>query len=303
VYQDSKLVLENISSTNCSITNLTCGTSYSFVVKSKDGVGNTSGASNTAIATTRNCLVTVATIIYDDAVGFDWQDVSVLANRNFNYTSIVKEGGKSIKVDYSSNGQLSFSNSLQLTATSLTQFRFWVYNNGNNSIKIYTEPFNGTRSSEVVLKPARNRWVEVVVTASQLGNPVSIKKVVIQNNGSTTTTMYFDGIQLTGMSEAVAPLALEGSPSESTRLQNTFDYRIFPNPARELLTLECQSATAGSAVLQLIGNTGKIVQQQVVPVHKGYNQWRINLNRVVPGVYYLRIVRDKIVQTRKVAIQ
>jgi hypothetical protein len=48
----------------------------------------------------------------------------------------------------------------------------------------------------VYLKPARNKWVEVIVTLSQLGNPSSIQKVTIQNNATAATTMYFDDIKL-----------------------------------------------------------------------------------------------------------
>jgi hypothetical protein len=46
------------------------------------------------------------------------------------------------------------------------------------------------------LKPTRNKWIEVIVTLAQLGNPSSIQKVTIQNNATAATIMYFDDIKL-----------------------------------------------------------------------------------------------------------
>jgi hypothetical protein len=115
-------------------------------------------------------------VIYDDIIGSDWSDVSTGSVRNFNNTSPVKVGTKSIRVDYSGNGTLAFNKGSAVTTTSTTQLRFWVYNTNKNGIKIYTHNSAGVKSTEVNLKPTRNKWIEVIVTLAQLGNPSQFKK-------------------------------------------------------------------------------------------------------------------------------
>jgi hypothetical protein len=83
-----------------------------------------------------------------------------------------------------------------VTTTSTTQLRFWVYKHNKNGIKIYTHNSAGVKSTEVNLKPTRNKWVEVIVTLSSIRQSFSIQKVTIQNNATAATTMYFDDIKL-----------------------------------------------------------------------------------------------------------
>jgi hypothetical protein len=109
VYQGSTLLNGNVATTNYNVTGLTCNTTYNFTVKARDAAGNVSAASDTATATTVSCPVIVTNQIYDDMIGSDWSDVSTGSVRNFNNTSPVKVGTKSIRVDYSGNGTLAFN--------------------------------------------------------------------------------------------------------------------------------------------------------------------------------------------------
>jgi hypothetical protein len=136
------------------------------------------------------------------------------------------------------NGTLAFNKGTAVTTTSTTQLRFWVYNTNKNGIKIYTHNSAGVKSTEVNLKPTRNKWVEVIVTLSQLGNPSTIQKVTIQNNATAATTMYFDDIKL-------ANVIVSGSSSRASAsvMQNEVDaelknWRVFPNPAKDHVNIE-----------------------------------------------------------------
>ena len=149
-----------------------------------------------------------------------------------------------------------------VTTTSTTQLRFWVYNTNKNGIKIYTHNSAGVKSTEVILKPARNKWIEVIVTLSQLGNPSTIQKVTIQNNATAATTMYFDEIRL-----ANVIVSGPGSRGSGSIMQNEVDaawknWRVFPNPAKDHVNIEFNAEQSGVIVAELIDYTGQNCLQE-----------------------------------------
>jgi len=303
VYQGSTLLNGNVATTNYDVTGLTCNTTYNFTVKARDAAGNVSAASNTATATTVSCPLIVTNQIYDDLIGFDWSDISTGSVRNFNNTSPVKVGTKSIRVDYSGNGTLAFNKGTAVTTTSTTQLRFWVYNTNKNGIKIYTHNSAGIKSTEVSLKPARNKWVEVIVTLSQLGNPSSIQKVTIQNNATAATTMYFDDIKLANVIVSGSSSRASGSVMQNevdTELKN---WRVFPNPAKDHVNIEFNAEQSGVIVAELIDYTGRTIYKKTFTVSAGYNQKQIKTTSLSSGLYYLRINNDKHIKTEPIVIQ
>ncbi len=303
VYQGSTLLNGNVAATNYNVTGLTCNTTYNFTVKARDAAGNVSASSNTASATTAGCPVIVTNQIYDDVIGADWSDISTGSVRNFNNTSPVHAGAKSVRVDYSSNGTLAFNKGTAVTTTSTTQLRFWVYNTNKNGIKIYTHNSAGVKSTEIILKPARNRWVEVIVTQSQLGNPSSIQKVTIQNNATSATTMYFDDIKLSNV-----VVSGPGSRSSTSAIQNEVDavwknWRVFPNPVNDQLNIEFNAEQTGTAVAELFDYTGRTVYKKTFTINAGYNQRQIKLPALSSGVYYLRVNSNKLIKTEPILIR
>jgi hypothetical protein len=292
VYQGSTLLRSGVTTTTMNVTGLTCNTAYSFTVKAKDAAGNTSAASNTASATTLPCPVITGNIIYDDALGADWGDASAASVRNFSNTTPVREGSRSIRVDYSANGTLTFRKGTAVTTTANTQLRFWVYNTGKNGIRIYTESSdNGGKSADVYLKPARNQWVEVVVSMSQLGNPSAIKRVTVQNNSRTATTVYVDGVQLTNVAGAAAPVTRHSVLPE-TISPASLEWNVYPNPAKNYTVLRLQAPTATTGVVELLDNTGRVVLRQAVRAREGANQWQLSLPKLASGLYHIRLTAD-----------
>jgi hypothetical protein len=284
VYQGSTLLNGNVTTTNYNVTGLTCNTAYNFTVKARDAAGNVSGVSNTANAMTLSCPVIVDNQIYDDAIGADWSNASTISTVNFNNTTPVKVGIRSIRVDYGNNGTLAFNRTTAVTTTSTTQLRFWVYNTNKNGLKIYTHNSSGIKSTEVVLKPQRNRWDEVIVTLSQLGNPSSIQKVTIQNNATSSTTMYFDDIKLTNVI-----VSGPGSRSAITSIQNETDaiwkdWAVFPNPAKDQINFHFSSEYAGAATAEIIDHIGRTVYKKSITINDGYNQKQIKLPSLPSGI-------------------
>ena len=303
VYQGTTLLNGNVNTTTFNVTGLTCNTNYSFTVKARDAAGNVSGVSNTANATTLGCPVVTGNQIYDDAIGADWSNVSTSSTVNFNNTTPVRVGIRSIRVDYGNNGTLAFNKGSAVTTTATTQLLFWVYNTNKNGIKIYTHNSSGVKSNEVILKPARNRWTEVIISMSQLGNPGTIQKVTVQNNSTSATTMYFDDIKLANV---IVPGTGSRSATSSSQSETGVHWKlwsVFPNPARDQINFQFTSDQAGIATAEIVDYIGRTVYKNTITINEGYNQKQIKLPSLASGIYFLRIHNDKLTRTEPVLIQ
>jgi hypothetical protein len=299
VYQGTTLLNGNVAATTYNVTGLSCNTNYNFTVKAKDAAGNVSLPSNTVSPTTSSCPVVTTNVIYDDIIGVGWTDISTGSTRNISNTSPVKAGTKSIRVNYSANGTLAFTKSTAVNTTATTKLDFWVYNTSNNSIKIYTNNSSGVKSPDITLKPARNKWVEVIISMGQFGNPATIQKVTIQNNSNAAPTMYFDEIKLINVINPASPSRVSGQGVQNEEVGN---WKVFPNPAKDHLNVQFITMQSIMAVAELMDHTGKKLIQYSRYMNTGKNQWQIKLPFLPAGIYYLKISDGTQIKTEPIII-
>lgn len=303
LYQNGLLINNAIQATTYTVSNLSCNTSYSYYVKAKDAAGNLSATSNATTGTTSPCINLLTKIIYDESLNSEWTNVSSAATINMNNSNIVQTGVRSIRADYGANGILRFSkNSVAITSPS-TQLRFWVYNNGNNSIRIYTQSQDGSGNSTMITtRPARRRWVEMVISLSQLGNPSQIKRVIIQNNGSTATTMYFDNIRLTNIAVAQNVVSIISPQNVNSRPipHSDFVVHLYPNPSAAKATLEIISSDITSIKSDIRDLQGKILNRFNYQLSSGKNIFPIDLSHLAAGNYIISVSDGALMKTIKV---
>jgi hypothetical protein len=302
LYQNNSLINSNITSTSYQVTGLACAAPYSYYVKARDAAGNKSLSSNAVSATTAGCNTLTNKIIYADALSSEWTDVST-ASRNLNNTSPVQSGLKSIRVDYGSNGILAFSKIVIANTSPTTQLRFWVYNNGTNSLRISTQSADtGGSGPETVIRPARRKWVEIVLSMAQLGNPTLIKRVNIKNSSTTATTMYFDQIQLTNIVEAASAIATK-FPANTIEHKTGFTFDLYPNPATNLVNLTLYKTTPHPVNIELIDISGRLLKQMRFDHEGGMLNEKLEVKGLAAGVYVIRVQSGSEVFSKRLQIQ
>lgn len=303
VYHNDSLVIAGTNNTAVTITGLNCTTTYNFTVKAKDAAGNFSGASNVAPATTSNCNTYTTSIIYDDVLGGEWQYVATGVTTNFNNIKPVKEGTRSIKADFATNGALQFSKLTAATTGANTEVRFWVYNNSKNDLKVFIESATGIKSTAIIIKAARSKWVEVIIGMNQLGKPSTIQKVVIQNATTGTATMYFDQVRVIAITEKSASASLSRIQAPTRVEAFSATWKFYPNPAREYVIAGTYAQSSFNIPVYLFDNAGSIVRIQSLAVHKGYNQHKIDIAHLSHGTYYLQLMTEDGIISEKIIIQ
>lgn len=303
LYQNNTLINSNVLTNNFTVTGLSCGTLYTFFVKAKDAAGNRSLASNTVSATTTACTTLVNKIIYADALNTEWTDVSTASTRNLNNASPVQSGLKSIRVDYGSNGILAFSKIVIANTSPTTQLRFWVYNNGTNSIRISTQNADtGGSGPETVIRPARRTWVEIVLNMAQLGNPSTIKRVNIKNSSTTATTMYFDQIQLTNMVQTTPVLAIN-LPANTLEHKTNLTFDLYPNPAVDVVNLSIYKTTEQPVYIELIDINGRLLKHLRLDHEPGMLNEKLEVKGLAAGVYVIRLRSGSEVFSKRLQVE
>jgi chitodextrinase len=298
LYRNGIQIANNVTGTTYAESGLTCNTPYSYYVKARDAAGNVSGSSNTSSATTGSCPVSGANMIFDEALRAGWTNASSGSTVTFTNTAPVKNGIRSIKVAYTNASTLAFQYSSAMSTTSGTQLRFWVYNASTNGLKIFTMSNTGAASAPYYFKPARNKWIEMIVSMSNLGNPASIQRVVIQNNSRSSFVMYFDDIQLTNVLAAAPSARIPDSRAEEP---NSL-FRIYPNPAHRLLNIEWDDVQ-DDIQLSLSDEMGRVVLDKFIPAGDLRKVYPLALPALRSGYYYLRAVSGERKETRKVMVR
>jgi len=71
------------------------------------------------------------------------------------------------------------------------------------------------------------------------------------------------------------------------------NWKIFPNPAKDRVSILLNAEQSYHAVVEMTDHTGRGVYKQTMVVNSGFNLLHIKLPGLLPGVYYLRISDGK----------
>jgi endoglucanase len=304
VYQGATLLNGNVTTLTYNVTGLTCNTPYTFTVKAKDAAGNKSAASNAVNPTTASCpLPPTDIVIYDEALQAGWDDASSTGvTRNYNNTTPVQVGTKSLSAVYAGRGVLTLRKSSPAVTTSTTTIRFWIRATAKANFQVYTQQTdNGASSPVISVSVAANKWQEVVITMSQLGNPASIQKINIKNNSPKAATAYFDNIRLTAIVASSARTV--ESYAKQLPVVDDESLLLYPNPANDQIIVKYQAARAGTVQLKVVNATGALTMTRTEKVQPGLNQFSINSSRFAPGTLMIQVVGRDGMKAKQLIIQ
>ncbi|MCC7354359.1 MAG: hypothetical protein IT330_11440 [Anaerolineae bacterium] len=177
--------------------------------------------------------------IYDDALAAGWEDWSWDSTRDFNNTSPVHSGTKSIAFTPAQNyAGLSFRTETPIPTTGYAAISFWIYGSISGDLyTVYTQPSDsGTASPayEFSTRPVvRNgtpsgEWRRILVPLSRLGNPTQIARLNIQENGGLAATVYVDDVKLVAAPVAFIP-ATGATPDARRALGGPAGVAVAPN--------------------------------------------------------------------------
>lgn len=169
-----------------------------------------------------------------------------------------------------------------------------VYSNGSNG-GVYL-------GMDVGVYYRDNTMSDWVLFSAQLPN-VEIADLEIQYSlGKVRAATYGRGVwesDLYGTTPFVAP-ELAGKLSDK-ELQRT-NFKVYPNPAQDVLNVEFYAAEGGPSRLYILDAMGRVqTKEQVVDMVQGFNKVNFQINDLPNGVYYLTNGKGKSVRFVKTA--
>ncbi len=75
---------------------------------------------------------------------------------------------------------------------------------------------------------------------------------------------------------------------------------IFPNPVKDIFTIQMNDSLSGKMIVQLVDVTGAIRQVTEFTKAAGSSQVTVNTAGLATGVYFVRIIVGNTVETRKI---
>ncbi len=282
--------VSTLTSTSHTQSGLTANTTYQWQIRTDCGTTQSSYTVGSNF-TTSSSGGGSTTVVYSDALATDWNNYSFTGTYDFNNTTNVQVGSKSIKATYGSWGGVLVKKGTVLNTSGMTSIRFWVKGEGNYLIrlKLDNKQYEFTTSTS---------WQQITVPLSTFGSPSSVEGITFQNRSASSRVVYYDQIEFVSGSSLLAPPEMFAAQIPILA--------AFPNPVSngQLQIDIYQSGAEGQGNVMLYDITGKLVFREEIDFDPELTSQKINLSSHLPaGVYLLRVENGNLNLQQRILIQ
>ncbi|MGL4630085.1 MAG: Ig-like domain-containing protein [Leadbetterella sp.] len=144
----------------------------------------------------------IGVILFDDALASGWSATSWEATANVNNTSTVYAGSKSLEINYTSAwGGVTLEKTTSQAVENFDKIKVWANGGvGNKALQFIVFDENNVEKGREQFVIQGGAWNEYTILLSEVGSPISIKKILIQDgSGAPTTSFYLDNLQFFGV--------------------------------------------------------------------------------------------------------
>ena len=225
-----------------------------------------------------------------------------------------------VVANYGSNTVSVLRNTAATGSIGVTSFAGKVdYATGSNPFFAALGDADGDGKPDIVVTNANSNINTITNTVSLLRNTSSagsINTASFAGKVDFATGGYPDCAALgdldgDGVAELVVANAASGvsvfkiSAPQAVAVQATAGIRLYPNPTTDDFVVELQSTPASQASLELVSESGKLIERRVVTGGAKTRQYtvRMNLRGQPAGVYYVKVTGVDGVRVMKVVVQ
>ena len=277
VYMNGTL-LTSVTTTTYNVTGLTAATAYSFYVKAKDAAANISAASSTINVTTLAVVTSKLETFANFSAGASYLTGTFLGQDGSTWSYNGARGDIAITGSAPTLGK---------GRTPLSYVTSGTIQGGIGTLKFdYMMAFSTTVNLNVYV----NNVLVKTVTGGTINVPASSGIITVNVSGAFT----FKFVQVNSTSGQVAIDNIEWtpytSPSAMPKEGNTVnpeisEFKMFPNPAIDVITIITNSSTNQYTIFDIYGKTIKSGKLQ--------NEGHINVSTFIDGLYFVKITDDK----------
>ncbi len=162
----------------------------------------------------------MTSVIFEDSLVDNWQNYSWDTSVDWNHDQVVRDGDAAIQVKYDNSWAglyLALPNGERLAAGTDDTLTFSIHGgSAEKQISVVVVNQDDDWIQAELIQPASNRWSEVSIPMSSVGQPQAIRGLVFQEfGGDTQEPFYLDNIVLEGDGVADSPGPVVNPPLET----------------------------------------------------------------------------------------
>jgi len=181
------------------------------------------------------------------------------------------------------------------SATDVDWFKITMPNNANTTLQATLSNLPADYDLYVY-----NKNLGLVAWSTNAG---TMNETLIYSSRARNATYYIEVVGKNGaysaigcynlLVQAVAGSVITAAPNAAKEITPTTDKQsLYPNPASAFVYLRFNSSIVGPTDVQILNTLGQQVKQYPVKVVNGYNDIKIPINDIIPGMYVLRINKE-----------
>ncbi len=169
------------------------------------------------------------------------------------------------------------------------KWQYMGYNGDNGVVAVVLTKQNANGGKDTIascyhfLKGMEMSWAEfsLDLVYQSNDNPDSCLIMLSSSNGSPKvgSYLYVDALSFMGASSV-------------NEMSNFESHSVYPNPAKDMLNIECSLKQKTLVQVEVMDIQGKQIKVQDFAMNKGENQVSIDLSDVQKGIYFVRMTSD-----------
>lgn len=264
----------NVTTTTYSLSGLTTSTSYDFSVQAICSATSSSAYSGTTSFTTQ--LPCTNNFEPNNTLG-----TATALTINTPSRSMI---GTSTDVDYYSFASVSTAKNLRVTLSTLpADYDLKVYN--PSGTLLYTSQNTGTTSEVIVYNNAPTGTYKAQVYGYQGVFSSSQCYTILAERSATAYRGGADAQEVT----VIEP-------------QTHDELTFYPNPATSEVSFDFYSDETKDAVIHIVDQSGRLVQNATIPLHEGANNPKFDVQALPAGLYFVRFAAGETTITSKLMV-
>lgn len=274
----------NLSTTSYALSGLTAGTTYNFQVQAVCGA--TSGTYSTASSfttTSGNCS--------DQYEANNSLTTAKVIPVNTAFTAQI---ASSTDKDYYKFANTSATRNIKIELTTLPfdyDLRLYRKNTNNNNYTQLAVSENAGTANELIIYNTTTVSTNYVAYVFGFNGVFSTSQCYTLKVSLSATNWRTDGSTDGQTEEIEIPVVFENA-----------EFGMFPNPAKDQLTVEVPLEKDADVAVSIMDVAGKVAVQQHRMMVKGDNRMTLDVSSLPNGVYFVQVRNGELAGTRKLVV-
>ncbi len=274
----------NLSTTSYALSGLTAGTTYNFQVQAVCGAtSGTYSAASSFTTTSGNCS--------DQFEANNSLSTAKVVPVNTAFTAQI---ASSTDKDYNKFANTSATRNIKIELTTLPfdyDLRLYRKNTNNNNYTQLAVSENAGTANELITYNTNTVSSNYVAYVFGFNGVFSTSQCYTLKVSLSATNWRTDGSTDGQTEEIEIPVVFENA-----------EFGMFPNPAKDQLTVEVPLEKDADVAVSIMDVAGKVAVQQHRMMVKGDNRMTLDVSSLPNGVYFVQVRNGELAGTRKLVV-